>query len=61
VKNFRLLKVVVMNNIYNDLVKRKKQKVEVDKTGATHNIKCKECGMQFRNKETLEIHRKKAH
>jgi predicted Zn-ribbon and HTH transcriptional regulator len=50
-----------MNNIYNDLVKRKKQKVEVDKTGATPNIKCKECGMQFRNKETLEIHRKKAH
>jgi hypothetical protein len=61
VKNFRRLKVVVLDNIYNDLVKRKNQKVEVDKKGAAPNTKCKECGMESRNKGTLEIHRKKAH
>jgi len=52
VKNFRLLKVVVMNNIFKGLFKRKNQKVEVDKTGAAPNIKCKECRMQFRNRDS---------
>lgn len=55
VKNFRRLKVVVLDNIYNDLVKRKNQKVEVDKTGAAPNTKCKECGMEPEIKRLLKF------
>jgi predicted Zn-ribbon and HTH transcriptional regulator len=44
-----------MKNIFKGLLKRKGQKAEkVD-------IKCKECGMQFQSKDSLEVHKRKAH
>lgn len=60
-KYFRRLNVIIMINIFKSLFKRKNQKVEEDETAAAPNIKCKDCEMLFRNKETLEIHKKKAH
>jgi len=50
-----------MKNLFKSVFKRKGQKEEQDKTTATANIKCKECGMQFQSKNNLEVHKKKAH
>jgi uncharacterized C2H2 Zn-finger protein len=50
-----------MKNLFKGLFKRKGQKEEQDKRTTPANIKCKECGMQFRSKDNLEIHKKKAH
>jgi uncharacterized C2H2 Zn-finger protein len=51
-----------MKNIFKGLFKRKGQKKEeAGTTTSTNNIKCKECGMRFQNKGSLQVHKKKAH
>ena len=52
---------VELINLFKGLIKRRWQNEELAKTTTATNLKCKECGMQFQNKDNLQIHKKKAH
>ena len=50
-----------IKKLFKGLFNRKWRKEEKGKTTPAANIKCKQCGMQFQNKDNLEVHKKTAH